>query len=92
MHIPIQCLPGALPPGVKRPGLEADHVLPSSAEVENDWSFTSLLQCVIKACIGTILPLPFYLIHLPTVSLKGQRLNSRKWTGVHYVKFTFIDL
>jgi hypothetical protein len=28
-------------PGVKRPGREADHSLPSSAEVKNAWSYTS---------------------------------------------------
>jgi hypothetical protein len=27
--------------GVKRPGLEADHSSPSSAEVKNEWSYTS---------------------------------------------------
>jgi hypothetical protein len=28
-------------PGVKRPGREADHSSPSSAEVKNAWSYTS---------------------------------------------------
>jgi hypothetical protein len=28
-------------PGVKRPGLEADQSHPSSAEVQNAWSYTS---------------------------------------------------
>jgi len=31
-------------PGVKRPGHEADHSPPSSAEVKNAWSYTPLLQ------------------------------------------------
>jgi hypothetical protein len=31
---PIQCVPGSLSLGVKRPGLEADHSPPSSAEVK----------------------------------------------------------
>jgi len=30
-----------LPPGVKWPGREADHSLPSSAEVNNERSYTS---------------------------------------------------
>jgi hypothetical protein len=30
-------------PGVKRPVREADHSLPSSAEVKNAWSYTSTL-------------------------------------------------
>jgi hypothetical protein len=33
---PIQCVLWALTPGVKRPGREADHLPPSSAEVKND--------------------------------------------------------
>jgi len=32
---PIQTVPGALSPGVKRPRREADHSLPPSAEVMN---------------------------------------------------------
>jgi hypothetical protein len=40
---PIKWIPGALFPGVKRPRREADHSLPSSAEVKNG---------------GTIPPLP----------------------------------
>jgi hypothetical protein len=38
---PIKWVPGALSLGVKRPGREADHSLPSSAEVKNAWSYTS---------------------------------------------------
>jgi hypothetical protein len=33
--------PGALSLGLKRPGREADHSPPSSAEVKNAWSYTS---------------------------------------------------
>jgi hypothetical protein len=40
-HPPIQWVPGALSMGVKRPGREADHSSPSSAEVKNAWSYTS---------------------------------------------------
>jgi hypothetical protein len=28
-------------PGVKRPGREVDHSPPSSAEIKNEWSYTS---------------------------------------------------
>jgi hypothetical protein len=38
---PIQWVPGALSLGVKRPGREADHSPPSSAEVKIAWSYTS---------------------------------------------------
>jgi hypothetical protein len=43
---PIQWVTEALSLGVKRPGREADHSPPSSAEVKNTWSYTSLLQYV----------------------------------------------
>jgi len=42
-------LPGALFLGVKRPGHEADHSPPSSAEVKNAWSYTSTPQYVFVA-------------------------------------------
>jgi hypothetical protein len=38
---PIQWAPGAVSPGVKRPGREADHSHPSNAVVKNAWSYTS---------------------------------------------------
>jgi hypothetical protein len=40
----IQEVPGAVSLGVKRPGHEADHSPPSSAEVKNVWSYTSTSQ------------------------------------------------
>jgi hypothetical protein len=40
-QLPIQWVQGALPLGVKRPEREADHLPPSSAEVKNEWSYTS---------------------------------------------------
>jgi hypothetical protein len=38
---PIQWVPGALSPGVKRQGREADHSPPTSAEVKKMWIYTS---------------------------------------------------
>jgi hypothetical protein len=38
---PIQWVPGALSLGVNRPGREANNSPPSSAEVNNAWSYTS---------------------------------------------------
>jgi hypothetical protein len=37
---PIQQVPGALSPGVKRLGREADHSLSTSAEVKKMWIYT----------------------------------------------------
>jgi hypothetical protein len=44
-------------PWVKRPGLEADHSLPSSAEVKNTWSYTTHTPHVFMT---TLLLLYFY--------------------------------
>jgi hypothetical protein len=38
---PNQWVSGALSPGVKRPGCEADHSPPASAEVKKMWIYTS---------------------------------------------------
>jgi len=38
---PIQWVPGTLCPGIKQPGHEVDHSFPSTAEVKNEWSYTS---------------------------------------------------
>jgi hypothetical protein len=38
---PIEWVPEALSPGVKRPGREADHSPPTSAEVKKTWIYTS---------------------------------------------------
>jgi hypothetical protein len=43
---PIQWVPGALSPWVKRSVREADHSPPSSAEVKNAWSYTSISVCL----------------------------------------------
>jgi len=38
---PIQWVTGELSPGIKRPGHEAGHSLPTSTEVKNGWSYTT---------------------------------------------------
>jgi hypothetical protein len=38
---PIQWVPGAHSPGVKRPGREGDHSTPASAEIKKTWVYTS---------------------------------------------------
>jgi hypothetical protein len=45
-QFPIQWVAGAVSPGVKRPGREADHSPPSNAEVNNAWRYTSILKYV----------------------------------------------
>jgi hypothetical protein len=67
---PIQWVPGAPYLGVKRPGREADHLTPSSAEVKNEWSYTStppirLYGVVLSLKIkGTNLPLSLSSDHM----------------------------
>jgi hypothetical protein len=46
---PIQWVPRALSLGVKRLGREADHSPPSSAEVKNEWSYTSTPRYIFMA-------------------------------------------
>jgi hypothetical protein len=50
-QLPIQWVPGALSLEIKRPGREADHSPPSSAEVKNAWSYTSAFMawCSVEA-------------------------------------------
>jgi hypothetical protein len=46
IRLPIQWVPGALSPGVKRPELETDHSSPTNAEVKITLISTSALQWV----------------------------------------------
>jgi hypothetical protein len=46
---PNQWVPETCSPGAKRPGREADQLLPSIAEVRNAWSYTSSPQYVFMA-------------------------------------------
>jgi hypothetical protein len=46
---PIQWVPGALSPRVRRPGCETAHSLPSSAEVKNVWSYSFIFPFVFVA-------------------------------------------
>jgi hypothetical protein len=46
---PIQWVPGALSPGVKRPGREDAHSAPASAEVKKMWIYTSTPPYVFMA-------------------------------------------
>jgi len=45
---PFQWLPGALSPGVKRPGSETDHLFPSSTELKDTLSYTSTRPYVLS--------------------------------------------
>jgi hypothetical protein len=47
----IQWIPGALSPGVKLPGREADHSSPTSVEVKKTWIFTSTTPYVFMGIV-----------------------------------------
>jgi hypothetical protein len=49
---PIQWLSRALSPAVKRPGREADRSPPTSAEVNNTWSYTSSPRNAHRILVG----------------------------------------
>jgi hypothetical protein len=71
---PIQCIPGDLFLGVKRPGRESDHSPPSSAEVKNTWSYTSASQYVFMAWCSVKAQGQCYLcLYLYTLYLLIQR-------------------
>jgi hypothetical protein len=53
-HTPIQWVPRAISPGVKRPGREADHSVPSSAEVDNCRAPPPLLHMSLKLSLCLI--------------------------------------
>jgi hypothetical protein len=58
---PIQWVSGALSLGVKRPGREANHSLPSSAEIKNAWSYIPLPQYSFMAWCSVNAQGQFYL-------------------------------
>jgi hypothetical protein len=53
---PVQWVPGALSPGVKQPGREPGHSLPSSGEVENGGAIPP--HVFIQLCLAFIYQLP----------------------------------
>jgi hypothetical protein len=54
VRVPVKWVPGALSPGIKRQGSEADHSPPTSADVKITWIYTStppyvfMAQCLIR--------------------------------------------
>ena len=55
---PNQGVLGAPSSGVKRQGHELEHSSPSSAEVKNEWIYTSTLSYAFIVCTRTVLPFP----------------------------------
>jgi hypothetical protein len=51
-HPLVQCVPGVLSPGVKRPGSDADLSPPPSAEVKRIWIYTSTTPYAFMAVLN----------------------------------------
>jgi hypothetical protein len=79
---PVQCVPKALIPRVKRPGRGADQSPPSSAKVKNAWSYAStppyvfVVWCFVKPKDILILPLPYRYKYTAAKLLTMQTLLS----------------
>jgi hypothetical protein len=78
---PTQWIPGALSLVVKRPGREANHSHPSSAEVKNVWSYTSTppirLHCVVLNLKNTGTPFfTFYFYLCPCFTGRNKLLEA----------------
>jgi hypothetical protein len=86
----IQWVSGALSLGVKRPGREADHLPPSSVEVENACSYTSIPQYVLIAwCLvkhrGQLYA---HVFQMPTSNIFNTYvLLDMIWLGVRHIKY-----
>jgi hypothetical protein len=50
-QLPIQWVPWALSPGVKRPGLEADHSPPTSPELKKTWIYIHCPYAFMAWCL-----------------------------------------
>jgi hypothetical protein len=73
----IQCIPEALSPGVKRPGREADHSPPTSAEVKKIWIYTSTsTYAFMSLCLISYAQEQLYLFTVP-VYVSLLRFNFR---------------
>jgi hypothetical protein len=89
---PIRLIPGALSLRVKRPGLEVDHSPPSSAEVKNEWSYTSTPQytfttwCSIKAQGQLYL----YVFVYGTIVIKISEVRNRFGNLESCTQFSFV--
>jgi hypothetical protein len=93
---PIQWVPGALSLGVKRLRCEADHSPPCSAEVKNEWSYTStppicLHGVVLSLGQGQLYLLPLLSSQLTFTCCFENNVTKKFWFRLVsiYVVFSF---
>jgi hypothetical protein len=81
---PIQWVPRAPSSGVERPGHEADHSLPTSAQVKNMWiyicipPYVFMAQCLISWAQGQLYL--FHITHILTIyALQCHKQFNSDW-------------
>jgi hypothetical protein len=81
---PIEWVPGPLSPGIKRPGSEADHSPPTSAELNKIWIYTSTPHTPswrsAMLSTGTTLPYEYF----PCISLIMFKYQRNNFLLVHH--------
>jgi hypothetical protein len=81
----MQCVLGALFPGVKRPGREADHSPSGSVEVKKI-HFPIRLHGVVLNSLSTETTLPSYVTHLLSGNIEIEESKQMK-----YILFSFVE-
>jgi len=77
----IRLVPGALSPGLKRPERETVHMPPSSAWIENDWSYTSTSPICTAVTPHHFSISPFHAVHNHSHS---RRFHVELYMLLHY--------
>jgi hypothetical protein len=72
----IQWILGAVSPRVKWPGHEADHSSPSSAKVNNAWSYTSSPPDIMSWCL---------IIHRDSFTFTLHSRSQKKWGSMFII-------
>jgi hypothetical protein len=76
---PVQWVPGVLSPGLKaRPGRDADHLPPSSAEVVNEWEIYLLSPQATPWRVAGLLYL-FFINHSKNIIVHYAFVNNQKY-------------
>jgi len=94
---PNQWIPGVHSPGVNRPERGGDHKTPSSAEVKNEWSCTSMSTLYLRDLCWDSFTYTIYSIHIVTCvtsdmsdSIYSPYLDSKNSKYVYKIQYTAI--
>jgi hypothetical protein len=90
---PIQWVPAALSLEAKRPGREADHSLPSSAELKNSWSYTSTLPIHVHGVVFSYSTGTTFTFYLPKIFIVlALFLDSLCYYIIPYNLFRYVGI